>query len=388
MAALTAAAEARPHGFGSVRLVFLMEAVILSAWLPRIPDIKYSLGMDDGQLGLVLVGLPVGTLIGFMVAARFARAVGLRRACMSAGAAFALAFMTPGLAWSPSVLFATLVLSGFIVALVEVAMNTKAGEIEQIVGRRIMSQCHGYWSIGAMIGAMLGGTFAQAGLSVATQVMVLNPLLAALAFGVAWRIPAGPKRAPETSDDGFITLPGKALLLLCLMPIGIMALEGAMMDWSAVFVREVLSGQPVSATAVYVAFAGVMAVTRMVVGDRMAERYGAFATVLSSCLVAALGVIVFATSTNIIVALAGSALIGFGVASTYPLAVSAAAASPGKSPEANVAALSFIAFTAFLVTPPLIGGLADMFSLRIALLAIVPAVLMSALLSGRVRVGR
>jgi len=154
--------------------------------------------MDDGQLGLVLVGLPVGTLIGFMVAARFARAVGLRRACMSAGAAFALAFMTPGLAWSPSVLFATLVLSGFIVALVEVAMNTKAGEIEQIVGRRIMSQCHGYWSIGAMIGAMLGGTFAQAGLSVATQVMVLNPLLAALAFGVAWRIPSGPKRAPET----------------------------------------------------------------------------------------------------------------------------------------------------------------------------------------------
>jgi MFS family permease len=87
-------------------------------------------------------------------------------------------------------------------------------------------------------------------------------------------------------------------------------------------------------------------------------------------------------------ALIGSALAGFGVATVYPLAVSAAAAAPGKSPEANVAAVSFIAFSVFLAGPPLIGWLADLFGLRIAIAILVPAALASAFMAGAVRTGR
>ena len=385
MTTQTAPASGPLSGFRAIRFVFLIEAVIIGAWLPRIPDINSALLMDAGVLGIVLVGLPAGTLLGFLVAARFAEAVGLRRACMMAGPAFALAFITPGLAPSPYSLFAALFLCGFVVALIEVAMNTKASEIEKTAGRRIMSQCHGFWSIGSVIGALLGGLFAQAAIPSGTQFLILNPLFALAAFGAAWLMPPDPKRAQSEELARFFALPGKALVILCLMPVGIMALEGAMMDWSAVFVREVLAGEPAEAAAAYAVFATCMAVTRLA-GDRLAERFGAATVVLVSCLSAALGAALFATAPNLAIAIVGAALAGFGVATVYPLAVSAAAVAPGKSSEANVAAVSFIAFSVFLAGPPIIGGLAELFDLRIALAILVPAALVSAALHGSVRV--
>lgn len=379
------AAPAAPplSGFWAIRFVFLTEAVTIGAWLPRIPDIKNILQMDAGLLGIALVGLPAGTLLGFAVAARFAETVGLRRACLIAGPAFAITFIAPGLATSTATLFAALAICGFTVALIEVAMNTKAGQIEKVSGRRIMSQCHGFWSIGTVVGALIGGLFAQAAVPASVQFAIVNPLFALAAFAAAWSMPADPKRVIETKAAGFFALPAKALIILCLMPVGIMALEGAMMDWSAVFVREVLNGEPAEAAAAYAVFATMMAVTRLA-GDRLADRFGAVAIVLVSCLSAATGAGLFAVAPGLPLALLGSALAGFGVATVYPLAVSAAAAAPGKSPEANVAAVSFIAFSVFLAGPPIIGGLADLFGLRIALAILVPAGLISAALSGSV----
>ncbi len=385
MSRLSTLAVRRASDFWGIRLVFLMEAVTLGAWLPRIPDFKTALQMDAGVLGLTLVGLPVGTLVGFLFAARVAQALGLRRACMAAGPAFAIVFIAPGFARSPFALFMALAACGFAVALIEVAMNTKAGRIEIASGRRIMSQCHGYWAIGTVVGAVLGGLFAQAAIPALGQFAGLNPLFALAAFASAWLIPDDPEPTAAISSVGFFTLPGPGLVVLCLMPVGIMALEGAIMDWSAVFVREILMGEPVEAAAAYGVFATMVAVTRLA-GDRLAERFGAATIVLVSSLCAALGVAVFALAPNLPVALAGAALVGSGVATVYPLAVSAAAASPGKSAEANVAAVSFIAFSVFLVAPPVIGGLAELFDLRVALALLVPVALTSAALSRSVRV--
>jgi MFS family permease len=370
-------------GIWPVRLVFLVEGTIFGAWLPRIPDIKNALQLEAGQLGLALAGFPAGSLIGFLVAARFAHALGLRRACMIAGPVFALTFVFVGAAGSLLTFFIALSFCGIAVALMEVAMSSKAGQIENLMGRRIMSQCHGFWSIGSVIGALVGGFLSQAAVTPGTQFILLNPLLAGTAVVVAANMPNDPAITNDESA-GFFVLPTKALWLLCLMPVGIMALEGAVMDWSALFVREVLAGEPFVAAAAYAVFSTMMAVLRLS-GDRLAERFGSFTVVLVSSISAALGVAVFALAPSLQILLVGAALMGAGVAPVFPLAVSAAAASPGKSAEANVAAVSFIAFVVFLLSPPLMGGLAELLDLRKAFLFMVPLALGSTALSVALR---
>jgi len=366
-----------------VRLVFLMEAVVIGAWLPRIPDIKLALDLGAGELGLALTGMPAGSLIGFMVAPRFAAVLGLRRACMFAGALFALSFMPLAFAGSGVLLFAVLALCGLTVALVEVAMNSKAGEVEAVTGKRVMSQCHGFWSIGAVVGALLGGAIAQAGISPAMQFLVLNPVLAAVAFGVAVAMSPDATLTGE-STVGFIVLPPLALVPLCLLPVGIMGLEGAVIDWSAIFVREVLEGEPIAAASAFAAFSTMMAIMRLT-GDALAERFGARRVVLAAALAAAGGVALFAVSPNLPVLLIAATMMGAGCGPVYPLAMSAAAAAPGRSAEANVAAMSFIAFAVFLAGPPLMGGLTELFDLRTAFAILVPAALASAALSGTLK---
>lgn len=369
-------------GFWAIRFVFMVEAIIIGAWLVRIPDMKIALNLSDGVLGLCLVGLPVGTLIGFAIAAPITGKLGLRRACMIAGAAFAVSFMLPGFSTSAVMFFALLVVCGLTVAQIEVAMNSKAGQMEASFGRRIMTQCHGFWSIGTVVGALIGGGFAEIGVSMAVQFIVAGPFFVAAAWYAGARLPVDPPRPEEAASGSFFVLPEKGLILLCIMPVGIMALEGAMMDWSAVFVREVILGDPLAAATTYAVFSAMMAIARLA-GDGLATRFGPVAVVFVSCMAAAVGMALFAFAPVFELTLLGAALTGLGVATVYPLAVSAAAAAPGKSREANVAAVSFIAFSAFLVGPPLIGGLAEIFDLRIALGLMVIAALGSATLSGK-----
>ncbi len=332
------------------------------------------------MLGLCLVGLPVGTLIGFAIAAPIIGALGLRRACMIAGPVFAVSFMLPGFSTSAVMLFGLLVVCGLTVSQIEVAMNTKAGQMEAAFRRRIMAQCHGFWSIGTVIGALIGGGIAELGLTMATQFLIAGPIFAVASWYAGYRLPGEAVSDRPASSGGFFVLPDRALVLLCLMPVGTMVLEGAMMDWSAVFVREVVLADPLAAATTYAVFSAMMAVARLL-GDALATRFGAVKVVLVSCLTAAGGMAIFSLATVFELNLLGAALTGLGVATVYPLAVSAAASAPGRSREANVAAVSFIAFSAFLVGPPLIGGLAEAFDLRLALALLVVAALASAALS-------
>jgi len=358
--------------------VFFIESAVLGTWIPRIPDIKEKLGLSDGDLGLSLLALPLGTLLGLFVAAHIIEKLGgLRRACQVFLPLWAVSFIMPALAPSQLALSCVLLLCGLTIGLVEVAMNTEADRIERYYKNKIMSRCHGFWSLGSMAGALAGGLIAQLGISVELHFLVVMPLLAVAGFYVASRLPVLRNKVSDNKpagDSPMFRLPSRSIVLLCILPIGIMFVEGAFIDWSAVFMRSILDASPLLISVTYSFFSIVMAAVRLS-GDKIRNHFSEQLIVRVSGIAASAGIALFALAPTPIVAF------GMGVAIVYPLAVTAAAARPGRSAADNVAAVTMISFSAFLISPPIIGFLSELFNLRIALLSLAPFALATCLLA-------
>lgn len=392
--------------------VFFFESSVIGQWIPRIPDIKDALHLSDAQLGLALLSMPLGTLIGFAVAGRLLHHMGLRNGCRVFLPLWALLFILPALAQSLIQLMLALAISGIAIGLIETAMNTEAARIEKAAGKRLMSRCHGFWSLGTMFGALLGGFIAHQGVGVAAHYLFIMPAIAVGGYLVATALPSALPAANDAvksldsvplsqaaveskADDGtdsgmsadklaLITIPGRAILLLCVMPLGIMMVEGAFIDWSAVFMRDVMAASPLLIAVTYSFFSIVMATVRLT-GDAITERFGELAVVRASGLASTIGIALFAMASSTFWVFVGAAIAGAGVAIVFPLTVTAAANRPGRSSADNVAALNMISFSAFLIAPPLIGFLSDAIGLRYALLTLAPFAFLTFLLAGEVR---
>lgn len=365
--------------------VFCLCAAALGNWIPRIPDIKLRLGLSEFELGYCLFALPAGTLLGLLVAAKIIEAAGgLKRSCALFLTSWILLFILPVVA--PDIFFFVvfLFISGLTVALIEVAMNTKADNIERQFDLRIMSRCHGFWSLGTMSGALIGGTLAQLGLGERMHFILVMPLLALLGLLVTRAlpedIPTDSLSGIEKTKKSTFRLPPLSIVLLCLVPCGSMVVEGIFIDWSAVFMNSVLNAPPLLIGITFATFSVCMAAVRLF-GDGLAVRYGEQRIIVTSGVASFIGLVIFALAPNWPIAVLGAMLCGLGVAIVYPLAVSAAARRPGTSATDNVTSLTMISFSAFLVAPPVIGLLAESFGMRAALLILSPLALSAVLLS-------
>lgn len=362
--------------------VFFMEAFVLGNWIPRIPDVKAHLDLSASQLGALLLCISSGTLLAFLFGTKGLKKYGLRKGCMVAGPLWALHVMAIPLTDVTMIAALTAFSAGACVGLLEIAMNTAVDRQEQATGRRFMSKAHGFWSMGTLAGTGVGSLLATWGWSVQAHFLAVLAPAALVALMTAFVSPRFPPKAGE-GQGAMFKLPARGLLLLCIMPIGIMVVEGAFIDWSALFVKDVLNGGPQAIGGIFAAFAAVMTVTRLS-GDWLQDRFGELLVARVSALCATAGIALFAVSTTIPVAFVAAALSGLGVAIFYPLAMTAAARRPGDE-EDNVAAMSMIAFTSFMVAPPAIGFLADAFSLPIALAVLVPFAFGSLLLTGELK---
>ncbi|MBP7002418.1 MFS transporter [Amaricoccus sp.] len=367
----------------ALQFVFAMNALGLSVWFPRIPDVKAALGLDILTLSLCLFAMPVGTMVGFLTVNRVVHRAGLKATATWGGAAFLVSFIGPALARDAATLGLALFVCGLSIASIEVAMNAKASQMEAALQRRVMTRCHAFWSFGTVIGALIGGAFAQADASFLQQQLLLQPLFAAATILAGWLLIPDAPRAPAPSR-GF-AVPSAALLLLCLAPLGALLIEGAMMEWSALLLREHVGASPFVTAATFSVFALAMACGRLA-GDRLAEAFGAGPVILASTLAMAAAILGFALSREVWLSMPFAALVGLGCANVYPLTMSMVAPLPGQPPEKNVATLALTAFTAFLIGPPFIGLMASVVGLpaALALLAPVgPAALLARVAAGR-----
>lgn len=346
-----------------------MNAVGLAMWLPRIPDVKEILGLDVMTIALCLMGAPIGTFGGFLFAAKVARGLGLKRTCIWAGGGMCLALILPVLAPSPFYLFASLIVVGVSIAMIEVAMNSKANAVQRDLGRRIMSRCHGMWSFGVMLAGFLAGASAQAGITPLAQQLMLEPVAAVVAVLFALALPDDTVR--DEVEEASFKLPKGPLLILCGVPIAALLIEGAMLDWSVLFLRTEIGVGAFEASVVFSIFAMAMGFGRLG-GDWVTDRLGIHKVVLLSGWAMMLGMGLFALSNGVALAGIAAILAGLGAANVYPLIMSIAPDIGEGTPEGNVASIALAAFTAFLIGPPLVGFVADLFSLSVSFLVLAP----------------
>jgi MFS family permease len=351
-------AEAR-QGRIAISALFLLNGAILGSWAPQIPWLLPHHGITEAILGLLMLGMGIGAMASMCLSGWLTARHGSR--AMVRVTAFCCAVTLPAVVLAPGVATLAVAMSamGASVAMMDVATNANAYELEQATGRAILSSTHGFWSVGGFLGGALGGVGIAALGSGGHALMVSALSLAVVAL--SWpRLVGG-----QVDEDVGGTGAGAGLWKQgwTIYVIGVMALfafvpESAVLDWSALYLSsDHGAGVAVSGMA-FALFSACMAAMRFC-GDAVRNRFGAVPLLRVSACIAAAGMTLAALVPSTAIALAGFALTGVGLANLVPILFSAAGRQGGANPGAAIAAVSFIGYGGMLIAPTAIGATAE-----------------------------
>lgn len=368
----------------AVVAMFLINGAMVGNWVSRIPQVKDTLNLGDGELGLVLLGLSVGVLTALSLVGGLIARFGSRRVTILG--AVALCSLLPLLAVMPHpvALWINLFLFGCAMSTMDVAMNAQAVDVERLFGRPLMSSFHGAFSIGGFVGAAMGSAMAGQAIEPLPHFLIAaGVFLLLLLLTGPLLLPAPPREESGQSEPVF-QLPPRIL-----WPLGIVAFcaaigEGAMADWSGVFLSNTVGTDASTAAFGFAAFSLTMTVGRLM-GDRLAARFSPPYIVRVGGLVAAMGLLLAILLPDVAPVLLGFAAVGAGLSIAVPLAFSAAGNMPNIPPGTGIAGVATIGYAGFLAGPPVIGLIAEMASLRVALLIITALVGSLVLTAGALR---
>ncbi len=369
----TSAGPVSPGGARvAVTVTFLVQALLFASWIAHIPEVKARLGLDDGTLGLALLGAPIGSVLAMLATGWLLPRVGSQRMVQITLAGFALTGVTVGLASSLLLLFLALGLWGAFQGALDVSMNAQGITVERAIGRPIMSGLHGAWSIGALVGAGIGTAGVGLGLSLDGQLLGVGVVALLLAGWLSLRLLADPPEDRHTAGSQPITtvLANPIVLTLAIIALACMVCEGAAADWSAVYLRESLGASATVGGLGYVAFSLTMLTVRLA-GDVLLGRIAARTLLPLFAAIATVGFAAALLVGNVVVALIGFAALGIGLALIVPTVFSAAGRLPGVNAGTAVAAVSALGWAGFMFGPVAIGQLSKVISLPVAL-ALIP----------------
>lgn len=364
----------------SVALVFALHGAASGSFATRIPWLKDHLDLTTAQLGLALAFPAIGAALAMPLASRLLHRFGARAAVGGLMALWCLALALPPLAPSVVALCAALAVFGATSGMADVVMNAQGVEVESHYGRSIMSGLHGLWSVGALLGSALGVAAVHFAVDARAHLAAVALALAAavpLACRSLWDVRPRPDEAPPPR----FALPPRSALLIGAVGMAAVLAEGASMDWSGVYLRDVTGASETVAAASYTAFACTMAAARLA-GDAVVRRVGAVRTVRGSGAVALAGGALVVTAPAPPVGIVGFALIGVGIAVVVPLAFAAAGHS-GPNPGQAIAGVATITYTTGLIAPTVVGLIGETVSLR-ASFALVTAALSALVLAAAV----
>ena len=361
---------------------FFVYSFCMGSLPPRLPDLQRMMQIEEGALGFGLIGAAAGTLVSLSFFGPILERIGYRRSILAMIPLLALLYAIASFAGGPLSFFLLLFPVGIVIGGIEIILNLEADRTEHKIGRRIMNRAHAFWSFGFFAAGIISALVAQSGLSPQIHLFLMVPLVIVGVALILGRFDPAPHRTGTSGEEPpHFAVPTMAIMVLVAVTLSAMIMEGAGIDWSAIYMRDVFAVSPFLSGFAVALGAGAQAVTRFF-ADPFVERYSP--TAVSRVLLGVLGVgvlmVFFAPSDGL--ALVGFALMGVGTSVIFPLAMSAAAQLTDRPAPTNVASLAQVSFVAFLLGPPLLGYVAEHFGIRWSFGVGLPLVILSIVCAG------
>lgn len=366
----------------AVSAVFFVNAVLYANLVPRLPEVKDRLDLTNAALGTAIAAMPVGALLAGLLAPALIQRLGSARVASFGlvGSAVAVAVLPLAPGWAALAL--VLLVAGALDSIIDVAQNAHGFRVQRAYGRSIVNAFHGLWSVGAVVGGLLGSAAAGLSIPLPTHLAVSGTVFAVVAV-VAYRFmlpgPEDAERVVEPVDHEASVVrrrvTGRALLPL--VALGVLAVCGAFVEdagssWGALYMLDEVGTGAATAGLAFVALSVAMTVGRLT-GDRAVDRFGQRAVALTGGAGIALGMGLALAVPSVGTTLLGFALAGLGVATLVPAVMHAADELPGLPHGVGLTVISWLLRVGFLISPTVVGMVADATSLRVALLGVVLA---------------
>lgn len=353
---------------------------------PRFADLREAMHATEGEFGFGLIGVPLGTLISLTFGPPVLERIGYRRAILMfiplLSIFYAIASFAPNAYW----FFLLLIPVGLVMGGIENILNLEADRTEHLVGRRIMNRAHAFWSFGFFAAGLVGSSIGERAIPLQWHLIGIIPFAVIGTILILGRFEPAPARTGGHASAPKFATPNAGIMTLVAVTLAAMAMEGAYMDWSTIYMHSVFDSTALIAGMGVTLGALAQALTRFF-ADSFVERYSPTAVARVLLCVMAVGVVlVFSTQWDAAhreaVALAGFVLLGVGSSAIFPLAMSAAAQRSDRPAAVNVAALAQTSFVTFLIAPPVLGFIAQYWGIHWSFGIGLPLIALSFMFSG------
>ncbi|MEU3067030.1 MFS transporter [Streptomyces sp. NPDC006906] len=394
---MTVDIEARPlpaarNARAAVAVLFFTNGALFANLLPRYPQIKEDLAIGNGAYGLAVAAFPAGAITAGLAAGVLVRRMGSARVAVLGTLLTGAGILAAGLAPSVALFAVSLFLAGAMDALTDVAQNAHGLRVQRLYGRSILNSFHAIWSIGAVTGGLMAAGAMSLGLSLGVHLAGSAAVLVAAAVAALRFCLPGPDNGPEETGREALGAKGAhgtsrvrfVLAALVLIATAGTLVEDAGNSWAALYLSDALHASAALAAWGFIALVGAQFIGR-VIGDRLVDRFGQRAVARSGGLITAAGMGLALAVPTLPGTVLGFALAGFGVATLVPAAMHEADVLPGLKPGSGLTIVSWLMRLGFLLSPPVVGQVADAAGLRTGLLVIPAAGVLVVLLAGVLR---
>ena len=337
----------------AVNYAFLVEGLGTGIWATHIPVIQARLGIDPAILGVAIFTMAIASVLTMPLTGVALGRFGSRPPTTVMMFAFICFLPLPLLAQSLPAFFVSLFVFGTTIGALDVSMNVQATEVEKARGRPTMSSFHGFFSLGALVGAGLGAAVIAAGWGDGSGATLVAGIMFVIAIVAALNLWPSTKSAEAGPH---FALPNRAAFALGMLAFLAFAIEGSVTDWSALFLSTVKQAQLSVAMAFF-----------RLSGDTVVARLGPRATMIGGAGIITVGQVLAIVSPWPALAAVGFALVGVGAANLVPVAFSAASRVPGMTPNLSIAAVTTMGYAGFLSIPPILGFVGHTFGLTATL---------------------